>query len=54
MGAGPNKVLTDVLGLFALSAVLFETKVSFFHSFIPREREGKKGFFGVVTNEDCH
>jgi hypothetical protein len=44
VGAGPNKVLTVVLGLFALCAVLlFGTKASFFHSFIPRESEEKKG-----------
>ncbi len=55
VGAGPNKVLTVVLGIFALCAVLlFGTKPSFFHSFLPREREGKKGFLAVVNNEDFH
>jgi hypothetical protein len=55
VGAGPNKVLTVILGLFALCAVLlFGTKASFFHFFIPREWEGKKGFLAVVNNEDFH
>jgi hypothetical protein len=48
-------VLTVVLGLFAWCAVLlFGTKASFFHSFIPMEREGQKGFLAVVNNEDFH
>jgi hypothetical protein len=53
--AGPNKVLTVILGLFALCAVLlFGTKASSFHCFIPREREGKREFLAVVNNEDFH
>ncbi len=31
-----------------------EQKLLFFPSFIPREREGKKGLLAVVNNEDFH
>ncbi len=50
MGAGPNKVLTVVLGVSALCAVLlFGTKASFFHSFFQGKGQEKRGFLLLST-----
>jgi hypothetical protein len=45
VGAGPNKVLTLYLAfLHCVQYFFLEQKLLFFHSFIPREREGIRDF----------
>jgi hypothetical protein len=50
VGAGPNKVLTVVLGISKVCAVLpCRTKASFFHSFFPGKGKEKRGFLLLST-----